>query len=41
MEKPESTALRPPKVPEHDPFRVAARTVIDVNRKALESLKDK
>lgn len=36
-----STAVMTPKAPKDDPFRKAARVVIEVNRKALEALKDK
>ena len=37
-----TTSARPaPKTPKDNPFRVAARTVVQLNRKVLEALKDK
>ena len=30
-----------PETPKDNPFRVAAKTVVEVNRKALDSLKNK
>jgi hypothetical protein len=34
-------AISNPKMPKDNAFRVAAKTVVEVNRKALDSLKNK